>query len=191
MKQSEEFQLAIEQIRMQRHDFMNYLQVIYGYLQIEKPEEAINYIKNINQKMVIFSQLFNLENPIFALLMQDVITNSYKLGFSVEFESELEYISLDFSEKNIDNMKAAFEKIKSVFFDLYSCDCSEGKSIYISLYESSGELCMTLSSYIDFENDMEKDDFIELADVIFETDEVKVYNLKYNNDFFIKAYFNR
>ncbi|WP_193353682.1 Spo0B domain-containing protein, partial [Clostridium tetani] len=37
--------LVIDSLRTQRHDFMNEIQVLYGYMQINKYEEALNYLK--------------------------------------------------------------------------------------------------------------------------------------------------
>lgn len=34
-----------EILRIQRHDFLNHLQIIQGYLQLKKPEKAEDYIK--------------------------------------------------------------------------------------------------------------------------------------------------
>ena len=35
---------AKELLRLQRHDFLNHLQVIHGYLQLNKPEKATDYL---------------------------------------------------------------------------------------------------------------------------------------------------
>ena len=34
-------------IKLQRHDFLNHIQVIQGFLQLGKPDKALNYIENI------------------------------------------------------------------------------------------------------------------------------------------------
>ncbi|HHY36782.1 MAG TPA: hypothetical protein GX518_03740 [Firmicutes bacterium] len=39
-----------EQLRQQRHDFLNHLQVIYGLLQLQKTERALEYIDGMLRK---------------------------------------------------------------------------------------------------------------------------------------------
>ena len=34
-------------IKLQRHDFLNHIQVIQGFLQLGKPDKALNYIEKI------------------------------------------------------------------------------------------------------------------------------------------------
>jgi hypothetical protein len=112
-----EFDYAMEQLRLQRHDFMNFLQVIYGYLQINKPQEAINYIKEVNRKMTTLSQIFNLECPFLALFLQDLIMSCSKLNIEVELHCEVEYISSKMFTKNIDEKRIVFERVKSLISD--------------------------------------------------------------------------
>ncbi|TDT61212.1 Spo0B domain-containing protein [Fonticella tunisiensis] len=106
------FRYAVEQMRIQRHDFMNYLQIIYGYIQVNKSQEAVNYIKRINRKMADMSMVFNLECPEFSLLIQDYMNYCMKNGSEFEFTCELECISNDFISKNIEDIKKAFDLIK-------------------------------------------------------------------------------
>ncbi|HHV27503.1 Spo0B domain-containing protein [Anaerosalibacter bizertensis] len=46
--------------REQRHDYMNYFQVIYGYLQLGKIEEALRQIKKIIQLNSNLSQIYKM-----------------------------------------------------------------------------------------------------------------------------------
>jgi len=42
----------LEVIRAQRHDFINHLQVISGYLQLDKKETALSYIEQLSKELV-------------------------------------------------------------------------------------------------------------------------------------------
>lgn len=107
-------EFTIEQLRLQRHEFMNFLQVIFGYIQINRPQEAVNYIKKVNKKMSVLSQLFNLNCSDFALLMQDLIIQCNKFGIEIDFDSDLEYIPDEVFSKNIIEKSKLFIRIKDI-----------------------------------------------------------------------------
>lgn len=52
--------------RQQRHDFLNYIQIILGYLQIDQKDRAIDYIHKIIDEI-------NEERSIFLLNTQSII----------------------------------------------------------------------------------------------------------------------
>lgn len=133
---------TVEQMRLQRHDFMNYLQVIYGYIQINRPQEAVNYIKGINKKMVVLSQLFNLECSNFALLMQDLIINFNKFGIDVDFNTEIESISCDIFSKNIVEKSKLFNNIKDIILNNRK---NENNRVYINVSEENGRIKILFS----------------------------------------------
>ncbi|MDI3312655.1 MAG: Spo0B domain-containing protein, partial [Thermoanaerobacterium sp.] len=51
--------------RQQRHDFLNYIQIILGYLQIDQKDRAIDYIHKIINEI-------NEERSIFLLNTQSI-----------------------------------------------------------------------------------------------------------------------
>lgn len=111
---------AIEQLRLQRHDFMNYLQVIYGYIQINKPQEAISYIKNINKYMTVIAKIFNLECDALGMLFQEFINKCMKLKIEIELYIGIEYISCEHFSKDIDRKKRIFEMATDKLLDKVS-----------------------------------------------------------------------
>jgi sensor histidine kinase regulating citrate/malate metabolism len=110
-------QYAIEQMRMQRHDFMNYLQVIFGYIQINKPGDAAKYIIYINRNMNTLSRIFNLECDIYSLFMQEFILDCSKLGIETEFSTEIEYISCSKFSKDIEKKKNIIDRVFNELLD--------------------------------------------------------------------------
>ncbi len=57
-------------LRAQRHDFMNHIQVIYGYSSIGKIKEIKKFIEGMHSEMAAVSQFAKTDNPsISALLM--------------------------------------------------------------------------------------------------------------------------
>lgn len=138
------FDLAVEELRIQRHDFMNYIQVIYGYIQINRPNDAVEYIKKINSRMQITSKIFNLECQEFGVLLHNIICTLYKLDIEVVFENEIDYIDNVIFSKNIDKIKPNFDIIKIKLEKLLSENFSDivfinvsGTAEIISLYISN------------------------------------------------------
>lgn len=95
--------------RKQRHDFMNMLQIVYGYLQLDRKEEAITQInKTINttdsisqiNKISVFSIVLFLENKLLEL-------ENLGLDLSIEVETSYdeEYRKISNEEELIRGMK--------------------------------------------------------------------------------------
>jgi len=60
--------LILELIRTQRHDFINYLQIILGYLQMNKVSEARRYADKVVLELTRFSKIAHLRFPEAALI---------------------------------------------------------------------------------------------------------------------------
>lgn len=50
-------------LRLQQHDFMNHIQVIHGYLQLNKAHKAIEYIEDIIVQKQNLSAIYKLQDP--------------------------------------------------------------------------------------------------------------------------------
>lgn len=50
-------------LRFQQHDFMNHIQVIQGYLQLNKAHKAMEYIEDIVKQKQNLSSLYKLHDP--------------------------------------------------------------------------------------------------------------------------------
>lgn len=129
----------VNHIRAQRHDFMNDIQVIWGYLQLGKPEEARKYIVGMNRHMDLYSNLFHLGNPTLSLFLYDHISMAEKMGLLVDFSSDLlrvnsEAFASGYHEK-LNLMDCLLQRVieesyrggSTVYIDIYS----ESNNIYI------------------------------------------------------------
>ncbi len=122
----------IEQMRLQRHDFMNYLQVIYGYIQINKPHEAISYIKNLNKYMAAASRVFNLECDEFAVIFGEFANKCLAHGIELQLDIGIEYISCENFSKDINRKKNYFCMATDKLLDM--TDSLEGFSQVLYIY---------------------------------------------------------
>jgi len=92
-------------MRMQRHDFMNYLQVVYGYIQVNRPKEAVEYIKRVNNQMTMLSRIYNINCSILSVLLNDFVFQCTKYYIETEFHTELKSIDEDVFTKDINLIK--------------------------------------------------------------------------------------
>ena len=120
-------------MRLQRHDFMNYLQVIYGYIQIDKPTEAINYIKNINKYMITLSKIFNLECDALGMFFQEFINKCSKFYIEIELDLRIEYISCEHFSKDIEKRKRLFDLVTDTILDEVDSMESDNKKLYMHI----------------------------------------------------------
>jgi len=62
-------QKTLEAHRLMRHDFMNHLQVISGYLQLGQPDKVREYIKKVSGALERFKYLGRIEAPYLQSLL--------------------------------------------------------------------------------------------------------------------------
>ncbi|MBC7335489.1 MAG: Spo0B domain-containing protein [Clostridia bacterium] len=102
---TEELATCLEIMRRQRHDFLNHLQVLSGLLQLHRPEQALNYIKEVTQELEQLGGILHLQWPrlILALLrwsmeaeQQDVqmrlVGSAGLIGFGLDEEKVLKVV---------------------------------------------------------------------------------------------------
>lgn len=72
MSESDAAVRSLQLLRRQRHSFLNHLQVISGWLQLEKPERARQYLENVAARMTGESDVLRQASPGLALLMLEL-----------------------------------------------------------------------------------------------------------------------
>ncbi|MCR6544991.1 Spo0B domain-containing protein [Dehalobacterium formicoaceticum] len=106
--------------REERHDFLNHLQIVLGYLQINKEESAIAYIKQVHQEMQEISALTRLENPflVVALLLATQKSKHFDIKLSFHMEQSLTSLQ-EYQESVINKLMIIMDQILE-FLDLNS-----------------------------------------------------------------------
>ena len=59
----EEYSQLIRLLRLQRHDFINHLQVIHALVQLGRSEKAIQYIEETSKKMEFLDESLLRNKP--------------------------------------------------------------------------------------------------------------------------------
>lgn len=144
----------VQYMREQRHDFMNHIQVIWGYLQLNKPGEAAKYITEVNTKLNVYGLVFKLESPTLSLFLYNHIKKAHRYGINVDFELEVDHIDskleIDFNN-SLNDVGVIFNWVAEKTAN------SQEKILYIDIFEESGVLFMvfTNNSYDDYMGLME------------------------------------
>lgn len=71
------------EMRAQRHDFMNHIQVIYSLIEMEEPQEALRYMDRIYGDMQHVSKMLRTDSPAVNALIQAKSQEAEKRG--IEF----------------------------------------------------------------------------------------------------------
>ncbi|MBP2632110.1 MAG: citS 1 [Firmicutes bacterium] len=106
-------------MRTQRHDFSHELQVVYGLLQVEEYQEALNYLKKSVTEVAATSELVKTDNlGVTALLYTKTgLAEARKIALHITVETSLKQAPLEGRDINvilgnlIDNAMDAVEKL--------------------------------------------------------------------------------
>ncbi len=77
--------------RLQRHDFLNHWQVIRGYLQLNMPERAMDYLKCHSGDLSGEQEIGQIPQPLIAASLLSLIIELKKIGIPAEIELEQEF----------------------------------------------------------------------------------------------------
>jgi sensor histidine kinase regulating citrate/malate metabolism len=94
--------------REDRHDFLNHLQIILGYLQLNKEEKAIAYIKEIYQEIQEISIITRLKNPYLVIALLLVLQKSKHYDIKLSFQVEQSLATLEGYQENITDRLSIF-----------------------------------------------------------------------------------
>ncbi|EHQ91779.1 Spo0B domain-containing protein [Desulfosporosinus youngiae] len=76
--------------RLQRHDYMNHWQVIMGNLQLNRPEEALRYMRETSVASLEEQKIAQISEPFLGAIL---------LGFLIRLSHEGVIATLDFPEE--------------------------------------------------------------------------------------------
>ncbi len=73
-------------LRRMRHDFGNYLQVILGYIDLNRPEKAKSYILNIVEELAVQRNIFESLESEAALYFYQQLLMARDLGIILKYK---------------------------------------------------------------------------------------------------------
>ncbi len=74
-------------LRRVRHDFANHLQVVSGYLDIGKPQQARDYLRQVIDEMNAARTVFDHPSSEAALYFYRQMLQASELGFKLHFQN--------------------------------------------------------------------------------------------------------
>lgn len=88
---------SIRTLNHHRHDWMNDLQVLFGYIRLGKLDKTIQYVERIRERMAAESAVAKLGEPSLVSFIQSfrTVTNSLSLVVEIEGDLHLNELSLD------------------------------------------------------------------------------------------------
>lgn len=87
---------AIRTLNHHRHDWMNDLQVLYGYIRMNKPDKSAECVEKIRQRMQQESRIAKLGVPSLILYAQSFRTSPGPIALHLELPNELNLAELPF-----------------------------------------------------------------------------------------------
>ncbi len=99
-------------LRHQRHDYMNLIQIVYGYLQLNKREQALSQIKWINSMASSISKAYRISIFSISMLLEEKIkkadTRSIRLEYNV-------YSKINENLRTVNNENQIIDRIDNIF----------------------------------------------------------------------------
>ena len=124
-----ELESYINLLRRQRHDFMNDLQVIYGYLQMKRPQGALEYIDRLSKENEIISGIYRLQDNGFSLCLENNIKKLWANEVKVEIDIEIENFKKKIFETSYDKKS---DLVNTIFTEV---ECTNMNFVYIYIFE--------------------------------------------------------
>ncbi|WP_054869920.1 Spo0B domain-containing protein [Caloranaerobacter sp. TR13] len=145
--------------REQRHDWMNVLQVIYGYLQLGKYDMAIKKINDLSKIALSISKVYKLTITSICLLLERKIKEAYNNGiifvFNVNNFSQVSY-------RKVDNLRNITKSLEYVIDKILECNKYDYREINIEISEYIDKLEVIIKGKFDLEN---KNEFLHNVDI--------------------------
>lgn len=84
------------EMRMQRHDFLGHIQVVYSLLQMEEYQEAIDYLEKVYSQLQTVSRVLRTKMTAFNALLQVKSAAAEKRGIQLELDirSTMEHLEI-------------------------------------------------------------------------------------------------
>ena len=134
------------ELRSQRHDYLNHLQVVYGMLELEEYEELKGYLEPVYKNMMKTGKAMKTSIPaVNALLMAKMgLAEQQEIDFYVEVKSDLQNLKIEPWElckvlsNLLDNgMTALMEKGNDRRLTL---EISEDRDVYLFSISNNGPM---------------------------------------------------
>lgn len=143
-KKTESF---LHTVSLHRHDLMNEIQLLSGYVQLQKYDRLRDFVEQMKNKAAQESVLFRLGAPQLVLYLYQLQADNRQLKVELEIEEDLK---LDQCVTDADTLGAGIMELIQLF-EAYGVSKEEVNSLVLEMFKEEGELHI----YITFEGEYE------------------------------------
>lgn len=118
----------VDLLRRVRHDFSNHLQVVSGYLDMEQPQKAQEYLRTLMEDMIAERIIFQAQSGEAALYFYEQVLKAYNLGVTLRYE-DIDIDSWAILKANGEPNKSLAELCRELI------KSQDDVTVYLSIYE--------------------------------------------------------
>ncbi|AZS17039.1 Spo0B domain-containing protein [Paenibacillus lutimineralis] len=134
-----------------RHDWMNDLQLIYGYLKLGKYDKLGSCVERIKEQMALESKISRLGIPALVFFLQSFREVNRSIDLKIEIRDELQLDHMLQVEDAEELTEAIVETIKKFQF-IGRSSWDEVLELHMSLYQENGEVIAAFYPEIEADN---------------------------------------
>ncbi|CCO07633.1 sensor histidine kinase [Desulforamulus hydrothermalis] len=135
---------TIQLLRCHRHDFLNHMQVVLGYLQLGKPDAAQTYLLNLNQELQAIREINQPDLPGIVVLLyskqQEAQRHNIRLTF--ELRGSLNHLQV----REIDLTRIMANLVDNAIYELARNPSAASRLINIILEYINNRLYLTVAN---------------------------------------------
>lgn len=139
-------QAAITTLNHHRHDWMNELQIVYGYVRMGKTDKTIQCVEQIRERMLTESKIAKLGIPSLVVFLQSFRTREKSLVIDMDIDGEV-----NLAELPIDNVQTAKSIIALIEAYCEAAAAGTGEAARLMMDISADEESLQVSFHFDGE----------------------------------------
>ncbi|CAH2214181.1 Spo0B domain-containing protein [Tepidibacter aestuarii] len=139
-------------LKQQRHDFLNEIQIIFGYIKLNKIDEAVEYINKVRKEASIKSKISNISCMDLYFIIEKKLKQCLSKGLNIDFEIYTNAERENFKNKELSKSLTYMERALDVIFN-YMNNNSQFEEYIIYIEETSD--CFILKVALEYLKDIE------------------------------------
>lgn len=173
---------VISLLRIQKHDILNHLQVVHGFLQLNKAEMAKSYLKNAIDQIQQRSSVLKVQSPYLVATLCIAREKGEQRGIDVNIQvEETIWENNDWSERVAQLLNIIFKKL------LHNEKLTKGQMITSFITESERNCIIEIRNCQIGANYHERQEILnDIIKAANEVEQVKLYLFTENKDVVFK-----
>ncbi|WP_179036702.1 Spo0B domain-containing protein [Paenibacillus sp. URB8-2] len=138
-------QTAIRTLNHHRHDWMNDLQVLYGYIQLGKPDKSVQCVERIKERIALDSRIAKLGIPSLVFYLQSFRTVGGSLQLDIEVEEGLHLEDMLTPEAGDELTSVIVQMVRACQFGGMAAQ-GETRSLRLTFKRDEGDIVIVFGS---------------------------------------------